>query len=183
MSFVDIFTAKSQQLYWAPLPESNVVDGAKPSPIEKNQAYFVLRMKEMYVAYSRKLWRKLYPMLHSFVEHGKTQENAIAGPGQLRELGDSNLERIVNLNYPEQARRLHIYGKLQLSVSINKDGSVESIEVSRSSGQPILDAAAMRIVKLAAPYSPLPPSITRDTDILTITRTWSFTASDRMESE
>jgi hypothetical protein len=99
MSFVDIFTAKSQQLYWAPLPESNVVDGAKPSPIEKNQAYFVLRMKEMYVAYSRKLWRKLYPMLHSFVEHGKTQENAIAGPGQLRELGDSNLERIVNLNY------------------------------------------------------------------------------------
>ena len=92
------------------------------------------------------------------------------------------VERIGNLNYPEQARRQHIYGKLQLSVSINKDGSVENIEVSRSSGQPILDAAAVRIVRLAAPYSPLPPSITRDTDILTITRTWSFT-SDRMESE
>ena len=93
------------------------------------------------------------------------------------------VERIGNLNYPEQARRQHIYGKLQLSVSINKDGSVENIEVSRSSGQPILDAAAVRIVRLAAPYSPLPPSITRDTDILTITRTWSFTSSDRMESE
>ncbi len=93
------------------------------------------------------------------------------------------VERIGNLNYPEQARRLHIFGKLQLSVSINKDGSVESIDVSRSSGQPILDAAAMRIVRLAAPYAPLPPSITKDTDILTITRTWSFTSSDRMQSE
>ncbi|MCG6933109.1 MAG: energy transducer TonB [Gallionella sp.] len=93
------------------------------------------------------------------------------------------VERIGNLNYPEQARRQHIFGKLQLSVSIRADGSVESIEVSRSSGKPILDAAAVRIVKLAAPFSPLPPSITRDTDILTITRTWSFTSSDRMESE
>ena len=93
------------------------------------------------------------------------------------------VERIGNLNYPEQARRQHIFGKLQLSVSINKDGSVESIDVSRSSGQPILDAAAMRIVRLAAPYAPLPPSITKDTDILTITRTWSFTSSDRMQSE
>lgn len=93
------------------------------------------------------------------------------------------VERIGNLNYPEQARRQKIYGKLQLSVSINKDGSIETIEVSKSSGQRILDAAAMRIVKLAGPYSPLPPSITKDTDILTITRTWSFTTSDKLESE
>jgi protein TonB len=93
------------------------------------------------------------------------------------------VERIGNLNYPEQARRQKIFGKLQLSVSINKDGSVESIEVSRPSGQHILDAAAMRIVKLAGPYSPLPPDITKDTDILTITRTWSFTSSDTLESE
>jgi hypothetical protein len=99
MSLLDIFRDKSQQLYWAALPEDNVVDGARPSPIVKNEAYFILRMKEMYVAYSRRLWRKLYPMLHSFVEHGKYQENAIAGPGQLRELGDNNLDRIVNLNY------------------------------------------------------------------------------------
>jgi protein TonB len=93
------------------------------------------------------------------------------------------VERIGNLNYPEQARRQHIFGKLQLSVSIRADGSVESIEVNRSSGHPILDAAAKRIVRLTAPFSPLPPSITKDTDILTITRTWSFTSSDRMESE
>ncbi|KXS33541.1 MAG: TonB family protein [Candidatus Gallionella acididurans] len=93
------------------------------------------------------------------------------------------VERIGNLNYPEQARRQHIFGKLQLSVSINKDGSLESVEVNKPSGYPLLDAAALRIVKLAAPYSPLPPNITKDVDILTITRTWSFTPSDTLRSE
>lgn len=93
------------------------------------------------------------------------------------------VERIGNLNYPEQARRQKIYGSLQLSVSINADGSVENLEVSKSSGHRLLDAAAMRIVKLTAPYSPLPPSITKDVDILTITRTWTFTSSDRLQSE
>jgi protein TonB len=93
------------------------------------------------------------------------------------------VERIGNLNYPEQARQQKVFGSLQLSVSIRADGSVENIEVSKSSGQRILDAAAMRIVKLAAPYSPLPPNITKDVDILTITRTWTFTSSDRLESE
>ncbi len=95
------------------------------------------------------------------------------------------VERIGNLNYPEQARREQIYGKLQLSVSIRADGSVESIEVSRSSGHRILDAAAVRIVKLASVngFPPLPPDISKDVDILTITRTWSFTPSDKLESE
>jgi len=93
------------------------------------------------------------------------------------------VERIGNLNYPEQARRQKIYGKLQLSVSIRADGSVERVEVNRSSGHRMLDAAAMRIVKLAAPYAPLPPDIRKDTDILEITRTWTFTSSDKLESE
>jgi protein TonB len=93
------------------------------------------------------------------------------------------VERIGNLNYPEQARQQKAFGSLQLSVSIRADGSIESVEVNRTSGQRILDAAAIRIVKLAAPYSPLPPDITKDVDILTITRTWTFTPSDTLESE
>ena len=93
------------------------------------------------------------------------------------------VERIGNLNYPEDARRQKIYGSLQLTVSIRADGSVESVEVSHSSGQRILDAAAQRIVKLASPFAPLPPDIRRDTDILSITRTWTFTQAERLESE
>ncbi len=93
------------------------------------------------------------------------------------------IERIGNLNYPEAARQKKIFGSLQLTVSIRADGSLENMEVSRSSGQPILDAAAQRIVKLAAPFAPFPPDIRKDTDILSITRTWFFTQSDKLESE
>lgn len=93
------------------------------------------------------------------------------------------VERIGNLNYPEQARQQRIFGSLRLSVSINADGSLGPVEVNKSSGNRILDAAAMRIVRLAAPYAPLPPDIRKDTDILVITRTWTFTSSDRLESE
>lgn len=95
----------------------------------------------------------------------------------------AKVERIGNLNYPEMARREKIYGKLMLTVSIRSDGSVESIEISRPSGQRILDAAAIRIVKLASPYPPFPPDIRKETDILSITRTWMFTTNDQLESE
>lgn len=93
------------------------------------------------------------------------------------------VERIGNLNYPEAARRQNIYGKLTLTVNIRADGSVESVEINKSSGQRILDAAAQRIVKLAAPYAPFPPDIRKETDILSITRTWTFTTNDQLEAE
>lgn len=95
----------------------------------------------------------------------------------------SKVERIGNLNYPQQARDQKIYGKLTLTVSIRSDGSLESVEINRSSGQRILDAAAMRIVKLAAPYGAFPPDIRKETDVLSITRTWTFTSNDQLESE
>lgn len=95
----------------------------------------------------------------------------------------SKVERIGNMNYPEIARRDKIYGKLTLTVSIRADGSVESIEINRPSGQRILDASAIRIVKLAAPYPVFPPDIAKETDVLSITRTWTFTSSDKLESE
>lgn len=93
------------------------------------------------------------------------------------------VERIGNLNYPEAARKKRVFGSLQLTVAIRADGSIENVEVSRSSGKSLLDAAAVRIVKLAAPYSALPPDIRKDTDILSITRTWTFTEADKLESE
>ena len=93
------------------------------------------------------------------------------------------VERVGNLNYPRAARNSGIYGKLQLTVSIRADGSLENVEVSHSSQQPILDAAAVNIVRLAAPFSPLPANIRKDTDVLTITRTWTFTSADTLQSE
>ncbi|AKS40751.1 energy transducer TonB [Wenzhouxiangella marina] len=88
----------------------------------------------------------------------------------------SKVERVGNLNYPEQARRMNLDGALVLSVDVLPDGSVEQIRVLRSSGYDILDEAAVRIVRLSAPFAPLPPEITREVDVLTITRTWQFSA-------
>ncbi len=93
------------------------------------------------------------------------------------------VERIGNLNYPEAARELKLYGNLILSVAIRADGSLESVDVHRSSGQRILDAAAVRIVEMGAPYAPLPANIRRDTDVLVITRTWSFSKGDELRSD
>ena len=110
----------------------------------------------------------------------RTQEYRFA---QYVEDWRTKVERIGNLNYPEVARTQKIYGSLTLTVSIRADGSVESIEINRPSGQRILDASAIRIVKLASPYAPFPPDIRKDTDILSITRTWTFTTTDKLQSE
>jgi len=88
----------------------------------------------------------------------------------------AKVERVGNLNYPDQARRMNLDGALVLSVDVLVDGSVEQIRVLRSSGYDILDEAAVRIVRLSSPFSPLPAEITEDVDVLTITRTWQFSA-------
>ena len=93
------------------------------------------------------------------------------------------IERVGTLNYPQAARNQKIFGSLQLTVSIKPDGTVDNIEINRSSGQKILDDAARRIVQLAAPYAAFPTDIAKDTDILSITRTWTFTRADQLFTE
>ena len=86
----------------------------------------------------------------------------------------AKVERVGNLNYPEEVRKMKLTGDLVMTVGINVDGSVESIDIQRSSGKPQLDRAATRIVRLAGPYSPLPEHINASVDVLHITRTWRF---------
>jgi len=93
------------------------------------------------------------------------------------------IERVGNLNYPEEAKARKLYGSLQLTVAIKADGEVESVEINRSSGHRVLDQAAVRIVKLASPFERFPANIKADTDILHITRTWTFTRADQVFAE
>jgi len=93
------------------------------------------------------------------------------------------VERLGEANYPQAAREQKIYGSLLLIVSIRSNGTVENIELRRSSGSKILDEAAIRIVRLREPYPAFPANIARDTDILDISRTWRFTTADRIETE
>ena len=92
------------------------------------------------------------------------------------------VERLGTLNYPAEARG-KLYGNLRLTVTIRPDGSVESIELDRSSGLKALDAAAFKIVRMATPFAPFPPNIRRDTDLLVITRTWFFGQGDKIWTE
>jgi protein TonB len=88
------------------------------------------------------------------------------------------IERVGTTNFPPQARESGTFGTVLVTVAIKADGTVEAVEIDRSSGSPVLDAAVERIVRLAAPFKPFPPNVKRDTDILHITRNWSFTRSD-----
>ncbi len=88
----------------------------------------------------------------------------------------AKVERVGNLNYPEQARRMNLEGSLVLSVDVLADGSVDQIRVLRSSGYDVLDEAAVRIVRLSSPFAPLSEEIRAEVDILTITRTWQFSS-------
>lgn len=84
------------------------------------------------------------------------------------------VERVGNLNYPREVRRRSLTGSLILDVALYPDGSLDAITVRRSSGNHILDEAAIHIVTLAAPFSPFPEDIRKEVDILHITRTWQF---------
>ncbi len=92
----------------------------------------------------------------------------------------AKVERVGNLNYPDRARRKGVSGTLLLDVALNSDGSIQTIKLLRSSGTEVLDDAAVRIVKLAAPFAPFPPEIRKETDILHITRTWEFLKTHRL---
>lgn len=92
------------------------------------------------------------------------------------------VERIGNLNYPEAAKG-RLYGNLLLYVEIKSDGSLERVEVQRSSGHRILDEAALRIVRMAAPYGSFSAELKRQTDIVAFARTWVFTKADQIRSE
>lgn len=91
------------------------------------------------------------------------------------------IEVVGNRNYPEEARRKAIYGDLRMAVTLLSDGTVDSIEILLSSGQRVLDQAAVRTVRLASPFAPFPPEMS-DWDKLEIIRTWRFERGHRLNT-
>jgi protein TonB len=98
------------------------------------------------------------------------------------------IERIGNLNYPDEARRRQLHGQLVLTVGLTRSGQIKSIDIIQSSGHKVLDDAAIRIVHLAAPFPPIPQGGNDDrgrkgVDVLYITRTWQFMPGDELLTE
>lgn len=100
-------------------------------------------------------------------------------PAQYIEAWRQKIERVGTLNYPEAARGKH-YGSLLLYVELKSTGDVHKVEIQRSSGNKILDEAALRIVRLASPFAAFPPEMQQKIDILAFARTWTFTNSDSL---
>jgi protein TonB len=87
---------------------------------------------------------------------------------------ETKVERMGNLNYPEEAAKKNFSGTLTMDVGIKADGSIYSIRISKSSGNPALDEAAKKIVRMSAPFAPLPLELSKELDVLVITRVWKF---------
>lgn len=90
---------------------------------------------------------------------------------------ESKVTVIGNRNFPEEALRNRIFGSLRLATTINPNGTIKKVEITQSSGEPVLDNAALQIVHQAAPFDALPPEILKDYDLYEIIRTWHFEIS------
>lgn len=89
----------------------------------------------------------------------------------------SKIEFVGNRNYPDEALQRGITGTLRAAVTLLPNGNVDKVEILHSSGQKLLDRAALQIVYLASPFAPFPQEIRKTTDKLEIIRTWHFEIS------
>lgn len=89
------------------------------------------------------------------------------------------VERVGNINYPSEARTRGLSGTLRLLVIIDPNGALQDVRVLVSSGHAVLDEGAVRIVHLAAPFSPFTEKMRARIDALEIERTWRF-RNDRL---
>lgn len=92
------------------------------------------------------------------------------------------IESVGNLNYPQEARQNKLYGSLRLMVAVTPDGALKEVILLESSGHKVLDDAAIRIVRLAAPFAPFPDELRQTTDVLEIIRTWQFRKNSSLRS-
>lgn len=76
----------------------------------------------------------------------------------------TSVRRAINLQwvYPAAALRQRVEGKLTLELTILENGQLGETRIVRSSGITMLDEEAIRAVKAAAPFKPIPAGIGRD---------------------
>jgi len=84
------------------------------------------------------------------------------------------IEQVGTLNFPDEARRRGLSGNPVLEVAIRADGQLEQVLVRRTSGHRELDAAAVRIVRLASPFDPFPPAVRERYPLLRFAYEWQF---------
>lgn len=169
----------------APKPNKrqNVAPQPEPEPVQpaihfnREQLSAEIASLEADVAFEQQLYAKR-PKIHRINAASTMRDKGAWYKDDWRR----KVERVGNQNYPAEARRQQIYGSLRLLVTIRRDGSLQEVQILESSGQTILDQAALRIVRLAAPFAPLTGDLA-EFDRLEIVRTWRFERGDRLFSQ
>ncbi len=163
----------------APEPAVRPEPATPPQPTQTVDAATLVSRSLAMASLSAQIDQKLQAYAKRPRRHwitASTREHAYASYMEAWRL---KVERIGNLNYPDEARRRKLSGNLLLDVALNPDGTVNEIILRRSSGHKVLDDAAVRIVKLAAPFAKFPEKIARQVDILHIQRTWRFSTTNK----
>jgi hypothetical protein len=96
---LDLFGAEGDHLLWTRLADDHVVGGDSGVIIKPRDAYFTVRLTEMFLGRSRTLWRKFYPVVHAFTTYMHLEEHAVAGPGQLQTVSETGLDQVISLNF------------------------------------------------------------------------------------
>jgi protein TonB len=163
----------------APRPDAQPSPATPPQPTQTLDAATLVSRSLAMASLSAEIDQKLESYAKRPRHHwisASTREHAYAS---YMEAWRMKVERIGNLNYPDEARRKRLSGHLLLDVALNPDGSIHDIVLRRSSGHKVLDDAAVRIVKLASPYARFPQNIAQEVDVLHIQRTWRFSSTNR----
>ena len=165
-------TAKSSNKIWQSSTRPDKQDRrllpANPGLLKSQQ--YLLERSRLNAQLSRQ-WNEYQQLPRRKYINARTKEFKYAG---YMVAWQAKVERVGNINYPEEARRRGLSGDLVLDVVLTADGSLDEVSIIRSSGYKLLDDAAMRIVALSAPFSAFPKKISQETDLLHITRTWKF---------
>ncbi|NKL24764.1 hypothetical protein [Rhizobium leguminosarum] len=104
-----LFARDGKSLGHVWIPDGHVVD-ANNQPVEfpksyaVEDAYVMISLAEMFLKRTRVLWREFYPVVHSFITYGNPQApltvGTVAGPGQLKDIGTANLDKVIPLAFP-----------------------------------------------------------------------------------
>jgi protein TonB len=167
------------QLQKAPVSSREILAAKPPAPaatFDSSQLSSAIASLEAELAEDVQLYAKR-PKIHRLNAASTMRDKGAWYKDEWRK----KVELVGNLNYPAQARQQRIYGSLRMLVSINRDGTLYEVRVLESSGEPVLDEGALRIVRLAAPFAPFTGDLA-DIDRLEIIRTWRFERGDRLSS-
>ena len=98
------------------------------------------------------------------------------------------VEKTGTLDFP-QKNGSKLYGELVIYIPVYQDGTIYERDggprVERSSGNPALDQASLRIVRRAAPFGKFPPNMrsTDKDDVWEIITRFKFTREDALQTE